>query len=91
MKDPEVKSSGGSWTRIELLDPLETSVLMTAPSILTVTFYRLKAGSAAPIDWIRERVAQIVDANPWLAGRLRTEAKLGPGLYVPACPSADAM
>eukprot|EP00951_Prasinocladus_malaysianus_P045101 scaffold594132_cov45-Prasinocladus_malaysianus.AAC.1 len=63
MKVSESKASSDKWTRIELLDPLETSVLISWSSILTVSFYRLENDSA-PIDWVRDRVKQIVYANP---------------------------
>lgn len=42
---------------------------------------------AAPVEGIRTQLAQIVAANPWLVGRLRTSPVSGePAIWVPAVP-----
>ena len=64
----------GFPNRVELLEG-ETSAIMMggAPSVSAVTFYAGDPESAA--DWLGRRVAEIVRANPWLAGRLDRRAR----------------
>ncbi|CAE8690745.1 unnamed protein product [Polarella glacialis] len=52
----------------ELLEGESHLLLRMAPAINTVTFYEGDAGAAAA--HLRVRVAEVVGANPWLAGRL---------------------
>ncbi|CAK0853008.1 unnamed protein product, partial [Prorocentrum cordatum] len=70
---------GKGWTPVELLPILETGAMLTIPSIsgrpaiCTATVYRIDEGtSGPPSEYLRRRVAEVVRANPWLAGRLAT-------------------
>ena len=45
----------------------ETSMMAHIGAVTTVTFF---TGGPAPVSALRERVAAVVAANPWLAGRL---------------------
>ena len=45
----------------------ETSMMAHIGAVTTVTFF---TGGPAPVSVLRERVAAVVAANPWLAGRL---------------------
>jgi len=49
--------------------PEEVTAAMLWPSISTLTFYE----GDAPVACLRERVIALVEANPWLAGRLQGE------------------
>ena len=80
----------GFPNRVELLEG-ETSAIMMggAPSVSAVTFYAGDPESAA--DWLGRRVAEIVRANPWLAGRLDRRAGDGrPALYYPSDGGGEA-
>ena len=44
----------------------ETSLHSYTGAVTTITFFT----GAAPVEALRERVAAVVTANPWLAGRL---------------------
>ena len=71
------------WQRIELLPVFETHVLMNAPPLCTVTIY----SGDPPMAWLRERVAQILQVNPWLAGRLKKDKAHGIHLAYPLKPA----
>lgn len=64
----------------------ESGPIMLWPSVNTITFYE----GEAPTQFVRERVEELLAANPWLGGRLVAEASAsGPGrvrLWVPATP-----
>ena len=62
-------------TKIDLLPSERGPVLCMSPAISTVTFFH---GSAAAAEaHLRERVATIVDANPWLAAVLDNDPESG--------------
>lgn len=54
---------------IPLLREERTLICLSLPAVTTVTFYKKQSG-VSPAAFLRERVAAIVRANPWLAGRL---------------------
>jgi len=60
---------------------------MLLPPITSATFY---AGTP-PIDYLRERIADLLQKNPWLAGRLVKKGVQGGGvaLRYPRDPSSD--
>jgi hypothetical protein len=75
---------------IELLKD-EQGGLMYETGITTISFFKGDFKPAA--DALRTQFASVVDANPWLAGRL-VKVRGGTGLRHPAAPSAadvDAM
>ena len=69
----------GSW--VELL-PSELAMLRH-PVIATVTFF----DGEAPTDFLQQKTEALLDANPWLTGRLKSGAPSGsPGVWVPGAP-----
>ena len=61
--------------RIELLPAERGAMIRKSPPTSTVTFFR---GSTAEAErYLRGRVAEVVDANPWLASVLERDAKGG--------------
>lgn len=66
---PQVSKTG----LLKLLPLEQTSLILNIPSISTITFFR----GVADIPIITKRVASILNANPWLKGRLvRKSGKL---------------
>ena len=61
---------------IPLLREERTLICLSLPAVTTVTFYRNTSG-VSPAEFLRERTAEIVRANPWLAGRLLDTASDG--------------
>ena len=67
-------------TRHPLL-PVEREQYASLPPTSTITFYE----GRPPVGFLRDRTSAIIDANPWLAGRLQTtggEVKV----FVPETP-----
>ena len=67
----------GSEQRLNL-NALEESFGNMLPAISTITFYNGKA----PIDFLRERVASVVQANPWLISQQENGIRGKPELKV---------
>lgn len=68
---------------LELLRSEREFFISIATSIGCATFYQ----GAVPEKQLLERIATIIDANPWLAGRLITDYQCeGPVLWVPDKP-----
>jgi len=67
----------------------EGSMMAYAGAVSTITFFT----GPAPVETVRERLAAVVAANPWLAGRLekRKGEKLWRLTYDPAGPLRDGM
>ena len=68
---------------VEALLPAEIKLMERMPAINTVTYFEGVANAAL----VRSRVAEIVKANPWLAGRLVTRDGV-PTLAFPKVPTA---
>ncbi len=69
--------------------PIESSkALMEEPGVTSITFYR--GDMARAIAYVRARFREIVDANPWLAGRLvRDKQNKNVQLVHPQTPVPD--
>ena len=67
-----------------LLEVEQSTLGMTNPSIDTLTFFE----GEPPLTLLKERLAAMAAANPWLAGRLRSGADGAVLLWVP--DAADA-
>ena len=80
--------SGPTEESVTLLKE-EGSMMAYAGAVSTITFFT----GSAPVDAIRERLAAVVAANPWLGGRLekRKGEKLWRLTYDPAGPLRDGM
>ena len=52
---------------IPLLDEENSVIYLNGPAPTTVTFF----GGSPPIELLRGRLARVIRANPWLAGRLQ--------------------
>jgi len=73
----------GSWTQLSESDVK----LVRHPTVTTLTFF----DGDAPVQLLRQRTEAILDANPWLAGRLKSNAPNGiPGLWVSNMPDKSA-
>ena len=78
-----------------LMSPEESGLLMMPSSlvtILTVTFFKGKV----PTEDLKRRITEIVQANPWLACRLKKQmngeiGKKKPAMVYDTQPSADAI
>ncbi|CAJ1383485.1 unnamed protein product [Effrenium voratum] len=77
------------WDQLDLDYDMEASPfnLLLVPPICTATLYRAKE---IPLDFLKGRVRQIVEANPWLGGRLRKSCGR-PFLAVPPSPGNHFM
>jgi len=78
------RGKAGKGESVVLL-PGETSLVkLYHPAVTTVTFYV----GELPTELLRYRTQLVVEANPWLAGRLESEAKgqTGSFIWIPDAP-----
>ena len=86
--DVDTEAGGGGPAR-EGREPLgELSRLFLGTHVTTVSFFRKEAAAAAPSEtvdaFLRARVAALLAANPWLAGRVEGRRELVYPRFAPA-------